>query len=102
MGFLFRRSIRIGPVRLNISRRGIGASIGVRGLRTGVSSTGRRYTRVSLPGTGLGYEHTHQASPEAEPRPEPSPAEDAADEATLGWLAVLTLAAVMLYFFLSA
>lgn len=102
MGFLFRRSIRLGPVRLNISRRGIGASIGVRGLRTGVSSTGRRYTRVSLPGTGLGYEHTHQPSPGADSTPEPSPAAEAADEATLGWLAVLTLAAVMLYFFLSA
>jgi hypothetical protein len=35
MGVYFRKSKSFGPLRLNLSRRGIGASIGVRGLRVG-------------------------------------------------------------------
>ena len=106
MGFLFRRSIRLGPLRLNFSRRGVGASIGVRGFRTGVSSTGRRYTRVSLPGTGLGYEHTHvrpveQNPSPAEARTEAPPAGESAEGPTLGWVTLVVLA-VGLYYWLSA
>jgi len=59
MGFFFRRSISFGPFRINFSKSGIGASVGVRGFRTGVSSTGRRTTRVSIPGTGVGYQYNH-------------------------------------------
>lgn len=55
MGFYYRKSISVGPFRANIGRSGVGYSIGGRGFRTGVSSRGRRYTSVSLPGTGLGY-----------------------------------------------
>jgi tetratricopeptide (TPR) repeat protein len=55
MGLRFGKSIRLGKhVRLNISRSGIGFSVGVRGFRI---STGPRGTRAtaSLPGTGLSY-----------------------------------------------
>lgn len=55
MGFYYRKSISIGPFRVNASRSGIGYSIGGRGFRTGVSSRGRTYTNVSIPGTGVGY-----------------------------------------------
>lgn len=55
MGFYYRKSIRCGPFRINVSRSGVGYSVGGRGVRTGVSSRGRRYTTFSLPGTGLGY-----------------------------------------------
>lgn len=55
MGFYYRKSISVGPFRMNIGRSGVGYSIGGRGFRTGVSSRGRRYTSVSLPGTGIGY-----------------------------------------------
>jgi len=106
MGFVFRRSIRLGPLRLNFSRRGVGASIGVRGFRTGVSSTGRRYTRVSLPGTGLGYEHTHARATEeapspAEARPATPSSRESTEGPTLGWV-TLVLLAVGLYYWLSA
>lgn len=43
MPWYIRRSVRVGPVRLNLSRRGIGYSVGVRGARIGRSATGRRY-----------------------------------------------------------
>lgn len=73
MGFFFRRSVGIGPFRINLSKRGVGVSVGVRGFRTGISSTGRRSTRLSIPGTGIGYqvEHgkndsPHESAPEYE------------------------------------
>lgn len=37
MGFFIRKSFRAGPIRLNVSKRGLGTSIGVKGMRVGVS-----------------------------------------------------------------
>lgn len=59
MGLIFRKSVNFGPFRVNFSRSGVGYSVGGRGFRTGVRADGRRYTRISAPGTGLGYHHTH-------------------------------------------
>jgi len=59
MGFYFRKSVRAGPFRINMSRSGIGYSVGGRGFRTGVSANGRRYTSVGIPGTGMGYRTSH-------------------------------------------
>jgi hypothetical protein len=56
MGFYFRKSASLGPFRINLSKSGLGYSVGGRGFRTGVSARGRSYTRMSLPGTGLGYQ----------------------------------------------
>ncbi|MFJ7730159.1 DUF4236 domain-containing protein [Neobacillus sp. NPDC097160] len=59
MGFGFRKSFKVAPgVRLNVSSRGVGASVGVKGLRYSVNSRGQRRTTVSLPGTGLSYTST--------------------------------------------
>lgn len=56
MGFRFQRRIRIAPgVRLNLSKAGIGASVGRTGLRVGMDAKRRRYFSVGLPGTGLSY-----------------------------------------------
>ena len=55
MGFYFRRSASFGPFRVNLSKSGVGYSIGGRGFRTGVSGSGRRYTSCGIPGTGFGY-----------------------------------------------
>jgi hypothetical protein len=55
MGWYFRRSKSFGPFRLNLSKGGLGWSIGTRGLRVGRSSKGRTSTNVSIPGTGIGY-----------------------------------------------
>ena len=43
MGFYLRKSFRAGPIRFNLSKRGIGASVGVTGARLGMSSAGRAY-----------------------------------------------------------
>jgi hypothetical protein len=55
MGFYFRRSMNVGPFRVNVSRGGVGWSVGGRGFRTGTSGRGRKYTTISIPGTGMGY-----------------------------------------------
>jgi uncharacterized protein DUF4236 len=55
MGFFYRKSIGIGPFRVNISKSGVGYSVGGRGFRTGVNAKGKRYTTFGIPGTGIGY-----------------------------------------------
>ncbi|NLG83378.1 MAG: DUF4236 domain-containing protein [Firmicutes bacterium] len=53
MSFRFRKSIRIAKgVRLNLSKGGVGLSIGGKGLRVGVGPRGV-YTSAGIPGTGL-------------------------------------------------
>jgi Protein of unknown function (DUF4236) len=53
MAWRFRRSLKIGPIRLNFSKSGVGYSAGVRGFRVGTDAKGRPYTAASLPGTGI-------------------------------------------------
>jgi len=55
MGFYYRKSVNLGPFRVNVGKSGVGYSVGGRGFRTGLSSRGKRYTTFSLPGTGVGY-----------------------------------------------
>lgn len=42
-------------MRLNLSKSGIGVSLGRTGLRLGMDATRRKYFSVGLPGTGLSY-----------------------------------------------
>ena len=55
MGFTYRKSLNVGPFRVNLSKSGVGYSVGGRGFRTGTTARGRRYTSFSIPGTGVGY-----------------------------------------------
>jgi hypothetical protein len=43
MAWFVRKSFRLGPLRLNLSKRGLGASVGVKGLRAGVDARGKPY-----------------------------------------------------------
>ena len=52
MGFFIRKSLKLGPVRLNVSKSGIGASAGVKGLRV---SSGPRGTQLNAGRKGLYY-----------------------------------------------
>jgi hypothetical protein len=55
MGFRFRRSIKLFPgMRLNLSKRGIGASVGFTGLHVSSGPSGSRVT-TSIPGTGVSF-----------------------------------------------
>ncbi len=55
MGWSYRKSVGLGPFRINLSKSGIGYSVGGRGFRTGVNSRGRSYKSLSIPGTGMRY-----------------------------------------------
>ncbi len=55
MGFIFRKSVNIGPFRVSASRSGIGYSVGGRGFRVGTDARGRKYHSFSIPGTGVSY-----------------------------------------------
>ncbi len=58
MGWSYRKSARAGPFRVNVSKSGVGWSVGGKAFRTGVDSRGRTYTSVGVPGTGLSYRRT--------------------------------------------
>lgn len=55
MGLRFRKSFSIGPLRINISKSGIGFSIGTKCLRITRSAKGRTSATVTVPGTGISY-----------------------------------------------
>jgi hypothetical protein len=50
MAFYLRKSFRLGPLSLNLSRRGVGVSAGVTGARIGVDATGREYVHAGRRG----------------------------------------------------
>jgi len=55
MGWYFRKRLSFGPLRLNLSKSGIGFTVGRRGIRTGLTSRGQRYNWFSIPGKGIYY-----------------------------------------------
>lgn len=55
MGFRYRKSINFGPVRINLSKSGIGWSVGVKGARFTKKASGGYRTTVGVPGTGVSY-----------------------------------------------
>ena len=65
MPWYFRRSIGRGPIRLNLSRSGLGVSVGMRGFRIG---TGARGAYVRAGRGGFYYQQYLRAS-----RPAPAP-----------------------------
>lgn len=59
MGFYLRKSIRVGPLRFNLSKSGIGVSAGIPGFRVG---TGPRGNYVHMGAGGLYYRSTIPSS----------------------------------------
>lgn len=59
MGLRFRKSVKIAPgVRLNISKKSVDISAGVKGYRKSINSSGRVTTSIGVPGTGVSYVKT--------------------------------------------
>lgn len=55
MGFRFRKSAKLGPLRINFSKSGIGYSVGGKGFRVTKKAGGGYRTTSSIPGTGISY-----------------------------------------------
>lgn len=74
MGFYLRKSISVGPLRFNLSKAGIGVSVGITGLRLGV---GPRGNYVHMGRGGLYYRATlpPSSSPRSSPPQPPLPSD---------------------------
>lgn len=55
MGLRFRKSIKMGPARINFSKSGIGYSVGGKGFRATKKAGGGYRATASIPGTGISY-----------------------------------------------
>ena len=55
MGFRYRKSVKLGGLRINLSKSGIGYSYGVKGLRYTKTAKGKDRITASIPGTGISY-----------------------------------------------
>lgn len=56
MGFRFRKSINLGGgFRLNLSKKGVGWSMGGKGVRYTHSAGGKKRVTTSIPGTGFSH-----------------------------------------------
>jgi hypothetical protein len=53
MSWRFRRNIGFGPFRTTMTKSGLGYSIGIPGLRFGISPSGDKYISMGIPGTGI-------------------------------------------------
>jgi hypothetical protein len=50
MSFFLRKALRMGPVRFNLSKSGVGVSVGVKGARIGINPKGRAYVHAGRGG----------------------------------------------------
>lgn len=50
MGMYIRKSLKVGPIRINLSKSGVGVSAGVKGARIGVRSDGAAYVHAGRGG----------------------------------------------------
>ncbi len=70
MGYFFRKSASVGPFRLNFSKSGIGASVGVKGAR--LTTTARGTTYITVGTHGFYYRETLGGRQVREPKPQPA------------------------------
>lgn len=65
MGLRFHKSINLGKFfRINLSKNGVGYSVGTKGVRVSKSATGQVRETVTVPGTGLSYVNIHKKKKE--------------------------------------
>lgn len=55
MGLRFRKSFNFGGARINVSKKGVGGSIGVKGARVTAKAGGGTRSTVGIPNTGISY-----------------------------------------------
>jgi uncharacterized tellurite resistance protein B-like protein len=84
MGFYLRKSIRVGPLRFNLSKSGIGVSAGIPGFRVG---TGPRGNYVHMGVGGLYYRSTIPSGSRSSSQPRvPAPFEQPTTHAPLEYV----------------
>jgi hypothetical protein len=69
MGWLFRKRLRLGKfVSINLSKSGVGLSVGPPGAKLSVNPK-RARVQVGIPGTGVGYRKDVSLGPAHTPPP---------------------------------
>ena len=63
MGFRYRKSVKLGGLRINFSKSGVGYSYGIKGLRHTKTATGRERITASIPGTGISQHKKRTVQP---------------------------------------
>jgi len=54
MGFIFKKSIKLGPLKINFSKSGVGYSIGNKRIRHTKTCDGKTYNTINF-GKGFSY-----------------------------------------------
>ena len=74
MGLRYRKSINLGPVRINLSKSGVGYSVGTKGYRVTKKADGGIRKTVSIPGTGISHvtEYSKTTVQAAKKQPKPT------------------------------
>ena len=99
MGFRFRKSVNLGPLRINLSKSGVGYSVGTKGFRVTKRADGGVQSTASIPGTGISYTQTHSSKRSVKHAPSAAPSGGKSAKKSggkkpwiIGILAVLVLA----------
>jgi hypothetical protein len=66
--FQFRKRVKLAPgFSLNLSKKGLGMSAGLRGIKVSRSAQGRLTGSAGLPGSGISYRNTLNANSNSHP-----------------------------------
>lgn len=89
MAWFLRKSFRLGPLRLNLSKRGLGASVGVKGLRAGVDASGKPYVAGGREGI-----YFRERIPTGD-TPKPEELSRRGGSSTVAWIVAAVLAVIV-------
>lgn len=99
MALRFRKTIKIAPgIRLNIGKKSISTSFGVKGARHTISSTGKKTNSLSIPGTGISWRKTTgSSSKNKKSRPVPTEEETLAKRriSPLFWIILIIIVVII-------
>lgn len=90
MAWFLRKSFRLGQLRLNLSKRGLGASIGVKGLRAGVDASGKPYVTGGREGI-----YFRERIPTGDTTPKPHQLSWRGGSNTVAWIVAAVLAVIV-------
>lgn len=98
MGFKFQKRIKILPgITINLSKRGISTSVGVKGARITMGH-GKTRTTVGIPGTGISHTQVQSIKEQPTTSKPARPPEKQQQSASKGWTStkqILLVAAVL-------
>ncbi|MFM1757999.1 MAG: hypothetical protein RL193_576 [Actinomycetota bacterium] len=84
MAFRFRRTLKIAPgIRLNFNKNSWGVSVGPRGAKYTINTSGRRTVSVGIPGSGLSYSESVSGKAIAKAKAEAQMVAESMDRPTL-------------------